>query len=126
MNTLIPKRVLSVDDDTDSLELVELHLRPVGYEIVSVASIAEAMERVHNEKFDIYILNHTFEDGTGAELCRKIRAVDTETPIIFHSAAARQIDIDEAMTAGANQYLTKPQGWNTLVETVQHLIKPNQ
>lgn len=124
MNSLPPKRVLSVDDDPDSLELVELHLRPQGYEVVSVTSVVDAMRFIQKEKFDIYILNHTFEDGSGAELCRKIRTFDSEIPIVFHSAAARQIDIDEAMTAGANKYLTKPQGWNTLVETVRHLVNP--
>lgn len=123
MKTPYAKRVLSVDDDVDSLELVEMHLRPAGYEVISVTNIAEAMRLVLEQNFDIYILNHTFEDGSGAELCRKIRAIDEDTPIIFHSAAARQIDIDEAMTAGANHYLTKPQGWNTIVETVRHLVK---
>ena len=68
------------------------------------------------------VLDNWLPDGSGVELCEKIRRVDRTTPIIFTSAIAQRPDIDLAMQAGADRYLVKPYEPEVLVQTVKELL----
>jgi DNA-binding response OmpR family regulator len=56
-------------------------------------------------------------------LCRYIRAFDTDTPILFHSAAAYESDIQEALNVGAQRYLTKPTDPDLLLQAIRELVE---
>jgi DNA-binding response OmpR family regulator len=115
-------RVLCVEDDKDSCELITFILSQKEYEVISAQSLEKAFELIKNEEFALYILDDWLPDGNGTDLCRKIREFDKTTPIIFYSGAARTVDIETAVEAGANEYLVKPNGWDNLLETVTRLI----
>jgi DNA-binding response OmpR family regulator len=68
------------------------------------------------------ILDNRLPDGKGTALCRQIRSFDHRTPIIFYSAAAYQSDIDQALAAGAQLYLTKPTDLERLSAALQQLL----
>jgi DNA-binding response OmpR family regulator len=80
-----------VDDDTDTCELLQFLLDE--YEFMSAHSIAKAFELIESRRFDLYIFDNWLLDGSGIELCRKVRALGLETPIIFVSGAAQIQDI---------------------------------
>ncbi|HYP29064.1 MAG TPA: response regulator [Blastocatellia bacterium] len=116
------KRILCVEDDEDSRELMSLFLGSEGYEVVSANSAAEALMVAEGGGFVLYILDNWFVRGSGLELCRQIRAFDPHTPILFYSGAGYEADIEEAMRAGAQGYLVKPTEFNVIIETVKRLI----
>jgi DNA-binding response OmpR family regulator len=117
------KRILGVEDDLDSCEMLAKFPGILGYEVISVNNAGDALRIVRIEKFDAYVLDNWLPDMTGIELCKQIRAFDRHTPIIFYSAAARQADHQEAMEAGAQSYISKPGNLDELEETIPLLLK---
>lgn len=103
-------RILCVEDDKDWCEVMELILEGEikNLKLTSVGTISEALISMENLSFDFYILDFALPDGMGIELCRKIRQTNLTTPIIFYSAMAQNVDKNDAMAAGANEYLVKP------------------
>lgn len=80
------------------------------------------MRLAQHQDFDLYILDNWLPDKSGVELCRAIRAFDLYTPILFYSAAAYERDIEEAIRAGAQDYLVKPVSLDKLRQAVAQLI----
>jgi DNA-binding response OmpR family regulator len=117
-------RILCVEDDKDWCEVMELILEGAigNFKLTSVDTVREALIMIENLSFDFYILDNRLPDGTGIELCRKIREADSTTPIMFYSGMVREIDKNEAFAAGANEYLVKPNDLDKFVTTVKHLL----
>ena len=114
------KRVLCVEDDRDTCEV--LHFVMTDFNFTAVNSIAAAEPLIASEHFDLYVLDNWLPDGSGVELCEKIRGLGHHSPIIFTSAIAQRHDIDLAMKAGADRYLVKPYEPEILVQTVKELL----
>lgn len=109
----MPSRILYAEDHDDTRALVSLLLRNAGYEVVEAVTGAAFLERLEGgESFDLYLLDHTLPDASGVSLCRAVRAGDAVTPILFYSARALREEREEALSAGASDYLVKPD--NTL------------
>jgi DNA-binding response OmpR family regulator len=117
------KRVLYVDDDADSRELIAVVLKVAGYEVVASAGCREAIGLAAEGGFSAIILDNWFPDGNGPDLCREIRNSDQRTPILFYSAAAYPADMDRALSAGAQAYLVKPNGLEDLLPTLGRLLQ---
>lgn len=116
------RSILYLEDHDDTRELVGLVLRDRDYDVTDVPTIEAAMELVQSTKFHLFLLDSWLADGSGIELCKKIRKVDPDTPIRFYSAAAYERDKDRAMSAGAQAYLTKPASFTEICELVARLI----
>jgi DNA-binding response OmpR family regulator len=116
-------RILYVDDDADSRDLVQVWLSLYGYTVVTAATMADALRLSKIHVFDIYILDNWLPDGSGIYLCQQIRAFHQQTPILFFSGAAYSTDREQAIHAGAQAYLTKPADLQDLYDTVVQLIK---
>lgn len=114
-------RVLCVDDNADSGEMLGLLLRPFGVEVTCSQSAAEARLRIESQTFNLFMLEAWLPELDGFELCRQLRESDAITPILFYSGAAYEADIKKGMAAGANAYVTKP-NVDGLLETVQVLV----
>lgn len=100
------KRLLIVEDDSETCELLRHVL--AGFDLTIVAHVRDALPTVRDTSFDIYLLDNWLPDGSGVELCKKIRELRPDSPILFTSAAAMQKNIDEAAAAGATRYIVKP------------------
>lgn len=101
-------RVLLVEDDRDSSEALASFLASLGYEVITAATVAEGFRRARENKFNLIILDNWFKESSGIELCKRIRQLDSDTPILFYSAAAYDKDIQEGLRAGAQYYVIKP------------------
>jgi DNA-binding response OmpR family regulator len=121
----IKMRILCVEDDADSREMMNLLLKSAGHEVVFANGIADGLRRARQESLDLIILDNWVEGGSGVELCKAIRCFDAQIPIVFLSAAAYVSDIKNGLEAGAQVYLTKPTGLQKLVQTVENLC-PSQ
>lgn len=101
-------RVLCVEDDEDARELLCELLKIRFIEPKAVGNAAQALSLIQTEHFDLYLLDAWLPDLDGVELCRRMRALDAHTPVLFYSGAAFDDDKKRAIDAGANAYVTKP------------------
>ncbi len=114
------KRILCIEDDKDTCELLSFLLSE--YDFNFVHSPKEILPLIETERFDLYILDNWLPGVSGVELCRKIRALYPEVPIVFTSGLSRKANIQEAFDAGANKYLIKPYEPDELQKVVKELI----
>jgi CheY-like chemotaxis protein len=113
--------VLYVEDHDDTRVLMTLMLERAGFRVTPVESAAGCLKLAESdERFDLYLLNHTFPDASGISLCQLLRQLDQQTPILFYSSRALPQEKEAALQAGAQDYLTKP---NDLFHVAQHVAK---
>lgn len=115
-------RILCTEDDADSRELLVHILEAADYRVTITADSADALALVQSEPFDLILVDNWMPGLTGQELTTEIRKFNKSTPILFYSGAALESDKQEARDAGAQGYLTKPEGILELVEEVARLI----
>lgn len=108
MNTGERIRVLYVEDDPDSFEMLRMMLGLSRIDLERAVSLSEALTRAGSEKFDLYLLDTQLPDGSGISLCRTLRAVDPQIPVVFYSGNAHPEEIRSGMAAGASGYIAKP------------------
>ena len=123
MQTKSTPRVLYIEDHEDTRELVTLVLEQRNYEVVTGTTIETGVALAESQQFDLYLLDSWLPDGSGLDLCRQIRMFDKATPILFYSAAAYEIDRDQALRCGAQEYLVKPSHPSELCKMVTSLIE---
>jgi CheY-like chemotaxis protein len=114
-------RILYVDDHEDSSEMLRLLLLPMNYEVKSAQTMDEAVQLAQSESFDLYVLDKRLPDGSGIELCRKLNALTPHVPCIFYSGDAYEMHREEAVAAGADAYIPKPDV-EKLIETVNRFL----
>ena len=108
MSSSIRARVLYVDDNEDSRVMLSTLLRFWRIETKAVGTGAQALSSIQAERFDLYLLDVRLPDLDGFELCRRMRAFDQHTPILFFSGAGYAADKKKGIEAGANAYVIKP------------------
>lgn len=116
-------RVLYVEDHDDTRVLMAMMLRAAGFEVTEAACARDALEVARSGRFDLYLLDHTFPDASGVTLCRALREFDASTPIVFYSARALEREREEALSAGAQAYLVKPDDLFNVAEHVGRWIE---
>ncbi|HEV7857452.1 MAG TPA: response regulator [Pyrinomonadaceae bacterium] len=118
------RRILCAETHEDTCSLITLLLERQGHEVKTGNSIGQCLELASHERFDLYLLDDSYPDGTSIELCKKLRALDPQTPILFFSSACFEKDIREGLEAGAQAYLTKPGDILQVAQTIKALLKP--
>ena len=83
-------------------------LQDCGYGVLTAGSVAEGFELAKEIDFDLYILDVRLPDGTGVELCQKLRALRPTIPILYYSAYGNEEDHQTALAACGDAYLKKP------------------
>ncbi|MFP5262323.1 MAG: response regulator [Blastocatellia bacterium] len=111
-------RILFVDDDLDTCEMMRILLGMAGYEAVSASCVSEGLDLARSGDFDLILLDWHLRDGNGIDLCRMIRAFDGEIPIFFYTGVAYESELKKALKAGAQGCLVKPVDVNDLMRTV--------
>jgi two-component system response regulator HydG len=115
-------RILFLDDNADTCELLDVVLGRAGYEIVIGRSIAEGLQLSRTRSFDMILLDWFLPDGTCLELCQTIREFDGETPIFFYTGMAYDHHLRSALQAGAQGCFIKPVEMETLLQTISSQI----
>ncbi len=118
------KRILIVDDDYETLKMMEFILQRKGFLVDSELDGTHALERAHQDKPDLVILDVMMPDPDGFKVARALReSPDTATiPILFFTAKGAVADKLAGFQAGGDDYLTKPIHPAELVARVQSLL----
>ncbi len=101
------KRILILEDDEDLAEGIEMSLRDDDVEPVRCRLVAEAEKLVREKDFDLLILDINLPDGSGLELCRKVRTF-SRVPVALLTVKDMETDIVRGLECGADDYITKP------------------
>ena len=123
--TEIHTRILCVEDDRDSREMIVTLLRQSNenYEVTAVETAAEALALSAKNKFDLYILDIWLPGMDGVDLCRRLRDRGITKPIMFFSAMGVQTkDRDYVLAAGADEFLVKSIDLDRFTSTVESLL----
>jgi two-component system phosphate regulon response regulator PhoB len=115
-------RILLVEDHQDTREFLEVLLAQSKYEVKTASTFNEALELADAQSFGLFIFDSVLPDGSGVDLCRRVREFNERTPIIFYSGLAYEADIKNALGAGAQAYLVKPVDLTELIESIEKLI----
>lgn len=115
-------RVLCVEDDDDTRDMLKTKLRLSDFEAVVAPDMGTALRLMERERFDLYVLDGGLRGVNGLSLCEQIRASDARAPIVIFSGHGFASDIKAGMLAGANAYLVKPDS-SQLVPTIRRLLE---
>jgi CheY-like chemotaxis protein len=118
-------RILCVDDHEDTSEMLRVLLTGPEYEVNTALSVEEALQLATTREFDLYVLDKRLPDGTGLELCTRLNELTPQVPCIFYTGDAYAIHRQEAMQAGADAYVAKPDV-EGLILAVQRLLEDRE
>jgi two-component system, OmpR family, response regulator len=103
-----PAHVLIVDDDGHIREVMRFALEKAGHRVTEAADGSAAYTSLQSTAFDLVVLDIVMPEDDGLTLCRKIRASQSQLPIIFVSSRDDELDRVLGLELGADDYLTKP------------------
>jgi two-component system phosphate regulon response regulator PhoB len=117
--------ILIVDDEPDTLELIEFNLKAAGFRCLTAGDGTEALRKAREFHPQLIILDLMIPEIDGLEVCKLLRRdVNTASiPIIMLTAKASEIDRVLGLELGANDYLTKPFSPRELVLRIKNLLK---
>jgi EAL domain-containing protein (putative c-di-GMP-specific phosphodiesterase class I)/PleD family two-component response regulator len=102
--------LLVVDDEEPNRDLLSRRLRKAGYQVECAGSAREALEVIERETVDLVLLDNMMPEMTGIDLLKLLRATQSamDLPVIMVTALSDSGRVVEALTSGANDYVTKP------------------
>ena len=100
-------KILLVDDDPDSLDLLTYALRREGFAIITAADGRQALQRWQAEQPDLVLLEVALPDLSGFDVCRLIREQGS-TPVVLLSDRTTKESLVQAFRVGADDWVTKP------------------
>ena len=119
----MPSAILYVEDTQDTRFLVEWSLKQEGFNVSAVQTAEEGLRLARENSYALILLDIGLTDMDGLALCREIREFNTTTPILFFTAYAPLLDHQEAIKAGAQGCLRKPEDTQRLVPAIRTLIE---
>jgi DNA-binding response OmpR family regulator len=119
----LPVRILVVDDEPDTVGLIEITLKPAGFLIEKVFSAAEALDRIRSDSFDLVLLDVMMPDMDGFEVIEKLQEESTPLPpFLFLTAKGRIVDVERGQALGAAGYLVKPATRGELLDAINATV----
>lgn len=116
-------KILIADDDDSLRRVLEFQIQEAGFEVVSAANGAQALEIFSAETVDCVITDWRMPRMSGLEFIRRASAIRSETPIIVITAFGDVETAVEAMRSGAFDFITKPFDRQTILLTVEKALK---
>lgn len=102
--------ILVVDDDAETLEMVEVVLKRDGYRVMTAETAADALRLVEEKTPDLLLVDAVLPDMDGLALCQHLRAMPdlADVPIIFVTGRDSPYSVAEALSVGGDDYIRKP------------------
>lgn len=115
-------KILMIEDDLSLINGLSFAIKKQGYDLDIARTSAEADTVFENGKYDLVILDVSLPDGSGFDICRKIR-LTSKVPVIFLTAADEETDIIMGLDIGADDYITKPFKLAVLLSKINAVLR---
>ena len=118
-------KILVVDDELDLCEILRFDLSNEGFDVTTCSSAEEALVRLSSDpsSFDLILLDVMMEHMSGFDMARHLRSSGNDTPIIFLTARDSHDDQLAGFDCGADDYITKPFSFDTVLARVKAVLK---
>src|SRR5438270_10418144 len=123
-----PARILIADDNPQGVELLEAYLSDSGYEIRTAANGEEALRRVADWHPDLILLDVMMPKISGFEVCKRLRSnpATRDIAVLMVTALDQASDVERAVEAGTDDFLSKPITRTELLVRVRNLLRSRQ
>ena len=118
-----PIRILTVVDEPSLIELLSMALRYEGWDVHTAASGGEAVRVARETHPDALVLDMMLPDFDGMEVMRRIRTEQPDVPVIFLTAKDGVTDRIAGLTAGGDDYVTKPFSLEEVIARLRGLLR---
>lgn len=116
------KRILLVEDDLSLVNGLSFAVKKQGYQLDVAHTSSETNRLWENGKYDLVILDVSLPDGSGFDICRRIRQA-SKVPIMFLTAMDEEMDIIMGLDIGGDDYITKPFKLAVLMSRINALLR---
>lgn len=115
-------KVLVLEDDATIGSGLQYSLEQEEYEVTLCKSVKEAEERINKEQDDLYLLDLTLPDGSGYDVCKKIKE-RIDAPVIFLTAFDDEVNVVMGLELGADDYISKPFRVRELMARIKSVLR---
>lgn len=118
-------KILAIDDDTTTLQLLEFLLTKHNYKVTVCSSGADGIKKAAEIIPDLILLDVMMPLMDGIDVCKNLRSAEktAKIPILFLSALGQDIEVMRGLMAGSDGYIVKPFEPDNLLEQIDKLIK---
>ncbi len=119
------KKVLVIDDETDIANTVKFLLELRNYEVIVAGDGYKGINMAQGSKPDLILLDVMMPPGIdGFETCRRLKSKETtqDIPIIMFTAKGESDSVEEAINAGATDYIVKPFNPTVLLDKIKQVV----
>lgn len=117
-------KLLLLEDDISLIDGLQYSLSKNGFDIDVIRTVADAKCLLSEiDRYDLLILDVTLPDGTGFDICERVRKQNTQIPIIFLTASDEEVNIIRGLDCGGDDYVTKPFKLGELCSRIRALLR---
>lgn len=121
------QKILIIEDDQALVKSLSRRLEAAGYEVDSVSDGFAALEKIHNEKPNLVILDLMLPEVDGYKVCRMLKFDEAykDTPVIMLTGRTQEEDRNKGLRMGADAYIIKPFENRELLRKIEELLAEN-
>jgi two-component system cell cycle response regulator DivK len=121
----LPRKILIVEDNEDSRELVVKVLKIKGYQMIEAADGEEALQKAVSEKPDLILMDISLPKIDGCEVTRRLKCMEEfkEIPIVALTAHAMKGDREKVLVEGFEGYISKPINIHELPNQIRSYLR---
>ena len=119
-------RILLLEDDVSLIDGLVYSLKKNEFDVEVARTVCEAKQYLSElDRYDLLILDVTLPDGTGFDVCERVRKENQQIPIIFLTASDEEVSIIRGLDSGGDDYITKPFNMEVLKLRINKIIEMN-
>jgi DNA-binding response OmpR family regulator len=119
-------KILIADDDAITLDSLQACLEPEGFTVLAARDGRQALELWEQHRPDLLCLDIMMPHVGGYDVCRKVRSIDSQVPLLFLSAKSEEIDVVVGLQLGADDFIRKPFGKHELLARIRATLRRSQ
>lgn len=116
-------RILLLEDDYSLTDGLCYSLKKKDYEVETAETAREAEKLLESRQYDLLLLDVTLPDGTGFDICEKLRKRGNQVPIIFLTASDGEMNVIRGLDSGGDDYIVKPFKLGELFSRISALLR---